>query len=295
MSLPARWVLVEMFCQGERVKGAKAAGAAEFVVWRRPLTELRGCSSSSITRAKSELIERGLLIEQAGARLVNGVPRSNWMVPVVLDVMELATRLGFTEHISISRDATEHVSISRDAQGSPDSEMVAEHISISRDAPNTPHNPSRVRARPTSSSSSAIGGVVVVKHVPDPGIMPVESDQRDRPNTSGLPEPVSSAGESHEVALAGLRAAKVRHPESVLVNGECSLNSILGALREWVSASEAHERDARHPAVTSPSGFVMSRAKLEYEPVTDLWFARWWDPEGTPEPVISLALRRGAR
>lgn len=302
MSMPARWMLVELFAQGDRVKASKAAGGTEYVVWGRPLDALGACSRSSTTRAKDELLARGLLIEHPGAVFVNGRMFSAWAVPVVLDVVDLARRVGLTEQGSISIIAREQGSISITAPGSSDSNSDEEQGSISVIAPKPAHNASRTRARGLiQQQQHANGNNNNTKQHPDPGSAPLEGEEPGSPRASRISEledwstntRTLTYAEARELARAGLRAAHVRRPEQVLE--QRPLNDVLGALQRWVDAEEAHQRDPRRePRVVSPGGMVMAAltAGVRFAEVVDFSFARWWD-ETSPENVVRFALRRG--
>lgn len=270
LSMPARVLLWELFAQGERVVSAKASGSVEFVRWGESLAALRGCpSSSSVKRATEELVARGFLVEQPGARFVNNRPRSAWLVPVALDVVEHAS---ISKH-AILDHARGHASISKYAPGSPDSAPSVEHTSITKDATGAHFEievcPSYIGTHPGAQYSSSSSSGVAASSSPsmvrsESG--PVEGESGADPRQYGV---------GRAVVLAGLRAARVRRPEDVL--RQYPLNSLLGALREWVEGQAAHQADpSAHPAIKSPSGFVLAKARLEYEPVVDFGFAGWW-------------------
>lgn len=331
MSSAAFQVLCEMFVRGDRVR---SRDGLESVVWTSPLTELvPSLSRTTSNRAKNELLDRGLLIEHPGMRLVNGRRLSAWSVPVAMDVIDLSSRLGLFKEpppsaVSYQLSATgeQCPSCGTCSGGCADSAASeAEFGTIHKEGgacstvwseleSEEAVRPSRVRARPVSSSSSAIGGVAVVtKHVPGSGVRFQVSGVRQgesfsphgRGEGGGVEGKASGVRDSTEVpvaaraevALEGLQAAKVRHPEVELAR--YGVEPALSALREWVEAEMAHEADPRrHPAVRSPGGLVLTLLRDSLvgrvlPPVEDLGFSRWWSPVGTPEKVVEFARRRG--
>jgi hypothetical protein len=289
LTYPARWVLVELFVQGDRVKTGKASGEVEYIVWNQSLEQLRGCSSSSITRAKNELLERGLLLEWPGQRFVNGVPRSAWAVPLVLSMLE---HVAISRHPSISRSAPEHVSITRDAdvefEPAGRHKKGAEHPSISRSA-----LPSRARGlshqQQQSPSAGRTSTITTNKHLSDPGEGEREETEGMAASTtcvldSAIDETsttdvaVASSSSRTEIALAGLKAAKVAQAEQAL--RLYGVEHVLLALQAWVLKVERREYIAK------PGGFVFTllqrSAGMPVVPVEDLGFARHWDQGELP-------------
>lgn len=306
LSLPAGAILMELFEQGTKVTEAKAAGGREFVVWNATLEELRACSSSSVHRAKVELLTRGYLIELPGARTVNYRPRSSWMVPVVLEEHASISSDGhhsilsdalFGQHHSISSGApvesarrrkkgAEHHSISSDAP---------EHNSISSDAPPVPglKQPGpgslvRTRARGMDhhhqhpSEPKAGRNIITTSEISAPGVSSgsaVEDEWVD-PIPPGLPN-------REELAVQGLRWARYKQPEQAVRR--------FGVERCLVALEALTGKFERNEYVGKPGGFVhttlLALEGVVVARVSDVGFARWWLPaESAPNLV---AFRRG--
>lgn len=295
LSYPARWVLVELFVQGERVKTGKASGEMEFVVWNQSLEQLRGCSSSSITRAKNELIGRGLLLEWPGQRWVNGVPRSAWAVPLVLAVLE---HVAISRHPSISIDAPEHASITRGAsveyEPAGGHKKGAEHVAKSRDA-----RPSRARGLDHQQQTPSAPTTNTTNHLPDTETPPVPGEGAGAAAAGGfsplvsltdLSQPLNenhplwasrsggqplgeTAVEARRVALEGLRWAKYSKPEGAVK--DFGADRCLAALEQLCLAVDRGDRIAK------PGGYVntwlVNHKGRDFAPAGDLSFARHWD------------------
>lgn len=314
MSSAAFQVLMEMFARGDRVA---SRDGVESVVWTQSLAELvPSLSRTTSTRAKNELLDRGLLIEHPGMRLVNGRRQSAWSVPVAMDVIDLSARIGlfrgpeqcpeFGPCSGRCSDSGENSAESGTVHKEGGAWSTVWTEVESEDEPEDSIRkppPSRVRARPVSSSSPAIGGVAVVtKHVPGTGQSFSPHGRGEDVGVEGKASGVRDCTEvpvaaRAEVALEGLQAAKVRHPEVELAR--YGVEPALSALREWVEAEMAHEADPRrHPPVRSPGGLVLTLLRDSLvgrvlPPVEDLGFSRWWSPVGTPEKVVEFARRRG--
>lgn len=287
LSLPAGAMLRELFMQGTRVRQAKASGGGEFVVWNRPLEELRACSTSMVHRAKVELISRGFLFEQPGARVAsNGRLFSSWSAPVA-----------DPEYTSISSDSPEYPSKSSGSPSITDSSVKAEYHSISSDSLRKPSR-TRVRGLEPPPPAERSDTTTTTNHLPVPGTqhpVPGEGEGEMGPVLPDVPnqQEASAAAaafdseEAWRVAHDGLRAARVSNPSQVLADFRWTVNHVLAALEYWVAKEQRGER------VDKPGGLVMSWLLSHALPwsapaVVDLSFQRHWGGGSWPEKVIEF-------